>query len=412
MIKTKLFERLGIVYKMVRKYGLLKYIGWLKYLSIYFAAAIVSPFLKHKKRFQHLWIICERGVDARDNGYHLFRYIRENHPEVNIVYIISKDSVDFKKINSLGKFVGYKTFLHYVYLILSEVKISTHVMGYAPKTNLFVQLNRLSLLSGKQIYIKHGIIYSDIVSSHYPRVQFDLLVCAAIPEYKFILENFGHPAHCIQLLGLARYDALLQNQVSKSKQILLMPTWRTFLDNVSTEEFVGSDYYQFFNHLFNCKSLCDLLERKGYTLVFYLHFNFQRFLPAFSSSSDRVIFASFDKYDVQQLLIESDVLITDFSSVCFDFAYMKKPEIYIQFDKKEFRAHHQKMGYFDHDRDGFGPVVENENDLISALDTILQNGAEMEEIYRLRVDRFFTIRDTNNCKRIYEAIEKIVLKDL
>jgi hypothetical protein len=39
-------------------------------------------------RLKEIYIVCERGTDARDNGYHLFKYIVENHPEKNVYYII------------------------------------------------------------------------------------------------------------------------------------------------------------------------------------------------------------------------------------------------------------------------------------------------------------------------------------
>ena len=45
------------------------------YFIEYCLAVIVSPFFKKKEDFRHLWIIAERGIDAGDNGYHLFRYI-------------------------------------------------------------------------------------------------------------------------------------------------------------------------------------------------------------------------------------------------------------------------------------------------------------------------------------------------
>ena len=58
----------------------------------------------------------------------------------------------------------------------------------------------------------------------------------------------------------------------------------------------------------------------------------QRFLDEFTTCSERIIIADWKKYDVQGLLKESALLITDLSSVFMDFAYMRKPMIYYQFD--------------------------------------------------------------------------------
>ena len=57
------------------------------------------------------------------------------------------------------------------------------------------------------------------------------------------------------------------------------------------------------------------------------------------------VIADFDNYDVQQLLIDSRLLITDYSSVAFDFAYMKKKTIYCQFDLEKYRSEQYGIGF-------------------------------------------------------------------
>ena len=110
---------------------------------------------------------------------------------------------------------------------------------------------------------------------------------------------------------------------------------------------------------------------------------------------------------MQNLLIKSDVLITDFSSVFFDYGYMEKPMIFYQFDKESFRQQHYEEGYFDYDRDGFGEILYDENDVIDELDRILENGCVLDDKYRKRIDKFFTLRDENNSQRNFEAIKEI-----
>ena len=38
-----------------------------------------------------VWLFSERGFDARDNAYHLFKWINANHPEIDSYYVISKN---------------------------------------------------------------------------------------------------------------------------------------------------------------------------------------------------------------------------------------------------------------------------------------------------------------------------------
>ena len=75
-----------------------------------------------------------------------------------------------------------------------------------------------------------------------------------------------------------------------------------------------------------------------------------------------IIIADKDTFDVQDLLIRSQILITDYSSVFFDFAYMKKPEIFFQFDNERYRNSHYKEGYFSYELDGFGKVTYNRDE--------------------------------------------------
>ncbi len=94
--------------------------------------------------------------------------------------------------------------------------------------------------------------------------------------------------------------------------------------------------------------------------------------------------------------------MTDYSSVSFDFAYLRKPVIYARFD-----AYHYTEGYYDDERDGFGEV---EYDLESTVDRIIEymhNGCQLKPMYRERIDKFFAFNDKNNCQRVYEKIREL-----
>jgi CDP-glycerol glycerophosphotransferase (TagB/SpsB family) len=83
---------------------------------------------------------------------------------------------------------------------------------------------------------------------------------------------------------------------------------------------------------------------------------------------------------------------------------MNKPEVFFQFDEEKYRQKHYKEGYFDYREDGFGEVVKKEAELLKELENIMDNGAKINEKYRKRAEDFFTLRDSENCKRTYEAI--------
>ncbi len=373
----------------------------------YAAAFAASFFVKNRPAYRDLWIIAERGTDARDNAYHLFKYIRENHPEINIAYIISRDSADRGAVEPLGRIIDGKSFEHYIAMVLSKVKISTHIMGCSPIMNLFIRLNRLGLVSGKQIFLQHGIIVNDNRTYlYYGNTRADMFVCSAKPEFEYINGRYGYPEGAVRLLGLCRYDRL-EKRGSLTRRILLMPTWRVALQDCNEKEFTQSAYYKAYQSLINSEKMSGLLEKYGLELVFYPHIEMQKYLPCFSTNCGRVKIAGFNDETVQNLLIKSDILITDYSSVFFDYGYMEKPMVYYQFDVDEFRKTHYGEGYFSYERDGFGRVVDTEDALIGEIEKILQNNSEPEKIYLDRINGFFTIRDRNNCKRNFEAICEI-----
>ena len=109
-----------------------------------------------------------------------------------------------------------------------------------------------------------------------------------------------------------------------------------------------------------------------------------------------------------KIFSESSLVVTDYSSTAFDFAYLRKPVVYCQFDKEEFFTNHSyKQGFFSYEDDGFGEV---EYDLDGTVDRIIEyisNGCELKDKYRKRIDKFFTYHDKKNCERVYTEIRSL-----
>ena len=380
---------------------------YIRVFLIMLAAEAVSLFVKRSDQYKNLWIVSERGIDARDNGYHFFKYLRTNHPEINSVYIISNDSPDREKVAPLGELVEYGSFRHYLCYILAQVKVSTHIDGYSPDILFFHKFGKFFPDKSKKIFLQHGIMSNDLPFSHADQTDIDMFVCTAVPEYEFIKSTFGYPEGILQLTGLCRYDNLKKTDAPTHK-ILFMPTWRSNLRTCKKAAFLESEYFKEYNSFLNCSELEELLEKYDYELIYYPHYEIQRFVDCFTTSSDRVKIADFKHNDVQELLINSDILITDYSSVFFDFAYMRKPVVYFHYNDEEFRKNHYKEGYFKIKRDGFGDVATTKEAVVNSLGNILENGLKPDEIYLNRMNAFFCFNDNNNCERNFEAICKLL----
>ena len=366
-----------------------------------FKYVCLLPIAKILCKKRDIFLFAERGTDARDNGFYMYRYFRQNHPELESYYVITKDSPDRYKVEELGNVVNRGSLKHYLLFITAKYKISTHIMGYSPNIGFYSRFADRLHLKGHRIFLQHGVTKDNLKALYKNKTNLDRFICGAKPEYDYVSKTFGYEDGEVKYTGFARYDGL--HNIVLKKQILCMPTWRMYLNGVTINELEKSEYVEKWNAIINDNRLISTLKNNGLKLIFYPHYELQKHLSLFKSESDEVVIASFKDYDVQTLLKESRLLITDYSSVYFDFAYMKKPVVYYQFDKEQFESGHYAKGYFDYETMGFGEVVEDKEDVIDAILKYIENGFDMGK-YEKRTEEFFPLHDKNNCKRIYEYI--------
>lgn len=390
------------------------------YRAMILVTAQIVSYLFHKVlEKKNIWIFSEKKLEARDNGYHFYKFIRERHPEINAYYVIDKHGADVDKVKRLGPVIWYNSFKHCVYFYIAKERVCSQAHGVRPFEE-FSSLQRIKLYRRKdqrQINLKHGISKDYSSAFDFRKMGYDLYVSGVKSEYDYIKTNFNYPEKNIVLSGFCRFDAL-HNLPEPKKQILIMPTFRSWLrtsdsskPEASQEEmqkFVNSEYYHFYSSLLSSEELIDVAKESGYSIVFYLHYTFQPYTKAFNSlASDIVSIAGREGSDVQTLLKESALLITDYSSVFFDFAYMHKPVIYVQFDKNEYREKHYKEGMFVYERDGFGPVCYDIQSTVVEVNNELKDNCVLNTLYRKRVLDFFIPYDNHNCERVYNSILKL-----
>lgn len=388
----------------------IKYLGDIIKLSI---AKFISPILKLIfKNKREIWLIGERKSEAKDNGYHLFKYIRVNHPKDKVYYVIDKNSKDLDKILSLDNIIYYDSLKHYIYYIMSSKLICAHLSSCVPDSPVCWKFHGNEMKNKRMIFIQHGITKEIIPSLIYENTKADLFVCGAKPEYDFIREKFGYPEENVKYLGFSRFDNL--HDINEINQILVMPTWRQWIPSMTWSKenkeecrniFMKSEYYKRFNGLLNNQKLIELLNKNNMRLIFYPHYEMQSYIDLFETESDKIIIANKEDYDVQVLLKESKILITDYSSVAFDFAYMRKPLIYYQFDYEKYNSLHYTKGYFDYKTNGFGPVVNDEDEVLLQVEKYIK--CNFKSNYLTYIDDFFEIYDKENSNRIYNEINNI-----
>lgn len=370
-----------------------------------FKLILATPFALVIKQFnKNLWLISERPNDARDNGYYLFKYIRENYPDKKVYYAIKTNSPDFLKIKVLGNYVSFGSLKHYIYYLLSDKNISTQIGTGEPGGQVCLNLEIMGIIKNKKIFLQHGVIKDILTFALYKNTKIRLFICGAEPEYNFVRENYGYPEGSVKYLGLCRFDGLHNSTINK-RQILIMPTWRQWLNN-DENTFLESEYFKTYQRMLNNKDFIKFLENNNFKAFFYPHDNVQQFINHFGSKSHAIILADKKNFDIQKLLKESALLITDYSSVFFDFAYMNKPTIYYQFDIKKYRENHYAEGYFKYESDSFGPICYTLSNIISCLNNYASRDFNINEEEKHKIRSFFRLHDDKNCERTFEEIKK------
>ncbi len=356
------------------------------------------------------WLICEDKMEARDNGFALFNYICKHYPKQDVYYAIDKKSPDYKKVAVLGKTISFGTFKHWVYYLAAAKNISSQKDGN-PNAAVCYLFEVGGILHSKRVYIQHGLVISNLPFLYYKNTKFSIYTAGSKPEYDFIKSKFGYPEGSVHLTGLARFDFLHEN-ITDPRLILVMPTWRNWFRLKSNNkdgkipEIKNSQYLKAWQKFLSSETLHQILDKYNLKLLFYPHRNMQQFVDLFHSTSKNITICDRDNYDVQTLLRQAQLLITDYSSVFFDMIYMKKPVLFYQFDEKEFRERQYAKGYFDYADNPFSIRYTNPEDVLEALESYAKNNFKVSDAFLKAHAYYFPLYDINNSERIYDIIKQ------
>ena len=378
-------------------------------------ARLLLPLLRRMKR-KPMWLVRARTAKAGDIGEAFFLYLRQHHPEIDARFVIGKDSPDYERMKKAGPVLAKDSFVHKMYSLICDYIISSQ--GESDVFNPFIGYSepyRSYLAQQKFIFLQHGITQNDL-SSWLDRYNKNILgfVTAIKAEQQSILDYpYHYTPEKVWLTGFPRFDRLY---CAEERQITIIPTWRKYLLGVCSRDtkswtlgnsFMQSEYLTFYNGLINHPRLLKAAKQLNYRIAFLPHPNLQDHIDVFQHN-DQVVFLGRDA-EYRDVYAKSNLVLTDYSSAVFDFAYLRKPVVYAQFDREMFfsGAHTTRPGYFDYERDGFGEVTKDLEETVDVLIDYMENDCRMKEEYNRKVDAFFTFNDRNNCQRVFERIMEL-----
>ena len=360
-------------------------------------------------RNEKSWVFGSFGGSFNDNSKYLYLYITDNNPEILATWISGNKST-VKMLQAKGLKSYYKwsicglyyslTAKYYVYnSYVSDINNWTH--GNTIRINLWhgIPIKKIEFDIKKGIIshiFNHSFKSKFYYSNHYTKPNLILstsktvssLLASAFRVNSSQCLEYGYPRNDIlfystkELIGhIKKYEPIETLQLIKqinsfNKTYVYMPTWR---DD-------GSDFILDSKIDFN---LLDKILRKNNELfILKLHNNTK--LPVNLDSYNNISIFN-NKSDIYPVLPFTDTLITDYSSICFDYKLMKKPVIFFCFDKERYIKNRDL--YFDYD-----DIIKNElvaNDF-KELITIIDN----KDSINYQNNQFFTKmtgKQSHNC---------------
>ncbi|SUB24950.1 bifunctional glycosyltransferase/CDP-glycerol:glycerophosphate glycerophosphotransferase [Avibacterium avium] len=363
------------------------------------------------------WLFNDRPINANDNAEYFFEYINKNHKDIakNSYFVLSKKSTDIDRIKKIGNVVIQNSLKHKFLYLNAKYVFTSHLATSFFKPISFKFLKYYNdLLEAKLIWLQHGITMNDIESAanKFNKQVSKVVMSASFEKQIFSQRKFFYSSKDIIPTGFPRHDKLSH---SKENIILIMPTWRAYLSgkilsnglHAEKKGFKNSLFYKNYAELLSNRKLLNLLNFYNYKIIFVLHPGFKQYNHYFNKFENKhVNIKKENSFSYNKLFNKSALLITDYSSVFFDFSYTMKPCLFFQFDKDDFYGQHYKKGMFDFDSMAPGPVFDKVDTLIANIEVLLKNNMIVDKKFIKRIESMYKYTDNNNSERLFREITK------
>jgi len=364
-----------------------------------------------------MWIIGgHHGKLYTDNSKIFHQYILNNHPEINIYWVIDKHTTVAVEKKIPGKKIILGSIKGYLYFFQAEVTLFSDTLNsdIAPYSFILPFVRKLYHRTFK-VYLSHGTIAFKKMPSYIGKIaqlkksifQSYNLAIASTELAKKAMINYGIRSENVYILGSARND-MLQIRHSEEKIILVAPTWRIGVSSLSS--FEKSDFFTEYYALLTDKYLQRYLTEQGYTIHFYLHHMFHKYLHLFQELENDSIKILVPHSDIGNEIMSAKLMITDYSSMCADFYYLQKPVLFFQFDKQRFIS--EVGSEINLNNDIFGDVFEDKNRLVQNIIHSIDKHLILSDKQKQGEKYFVHFTDKKNCERIYYTIQQHLKKEI
>ncbi|WP_114571688.1 CDP-glycerol glycerophosphotransferase family protein [Exiguobacterium flavidum] len=353
-----------------------------------------------------VWLIGENlGEVAQDNGLAFFEYAL-GREEAKVFYVSHADNKNQANLDPYMRDVlRYDSFSHlFWYHMATKLVVAHGIRDVSPSVlHRSMRLNRKPV-----IYLQHGIIAMKrlFFNRNSYNGKIEKFIVSSEQERDIMVREMNFRPEQIGITGLARFDKLKDaSREKRPRQIMIMPTWREWLQN-DRKAFVESDFYQHYIGLLKDPRLHETLVAHDIKIKFFPHFEIQKkYMDLFEQLHPNIDIVDLSQETIGQLMAESTLLITDYSSVAFDFNYMKKPVIFYQFDLADYQS--RRGAYVNLRTELFGSTAATTSELVERTIEAIENDFRYEPSDVEKSTRYYSHQDKDNAKRIYEMIMEL-----
>ena len=334
---------------------------------------------------------------------YLSQYFSKNDKNIKITWAFTQP----QKYNIENIYpIRYYSLRYFYELATSKVIISNYRLPeYFKKRNnqLYIQTwhssLRLKMIENDTV---NTLPESYVKMAKYDSSQIDLLLSGCKFSSEIFKRAFWYNGEIFEC-GTPRCDILfdqnenniktIKNKIglkSDDKILLYAPTFRKG-NNLSAYDI---DFKRVLN---------ELNQQENWKVLIRLHPHLQDYSAELVKNNDSVIDVT--KYDdIQELLLISDLLISDYSSLMFDFAITKKPCVLYTSDLEEYLKKDRNL-YFNIYELPF-PICQDNNELVETIKSFdIEKYIIALNKFNLKIGSF---EDGNASKRVYEKVIKII----
>lgn len=256
------------------------------------------------------------------------------------------------------------------------------------------------------IFTQHGITFfkDDFISqASYSSFLFDKLMISNDFEKEIFINRGCYAEENLIKNGLFRWDLLSADNAESEKSIFIYFTHRRYLKNIEESELKNTVYVKTILGLLENPRFKKFVEDNGYTLKIALHHSVLQACGSGLLEGVKIL----EDDEIADAKKKSAILITDYSSMCFEMWFQHKPSIFLNIPDGEDCI---KYGHKTDLADPYGPkreyifnIVNSVEECMDKLEDYHNTGYKLKPDEKAKRDAFF-YHNGDFCKRFYEYL--------